>query len=316
MKFSSFLRNAFNQAFWNQQKSISFEGNEFPPFFFDLLFKKMVAEKILAAKPSSIFLQSQSAEGLRAILGQSILGESKLFWLGNISEFIKTQKKFSLSELEHYHGPNSIIYFVSSKEANKTSISIDNTINKETAMFIGKSFTEQASKKIDYVVETVFQKFKTLDLNATCKLLHYAPLMSSKELKSAIPYTLSILSSKNSSLFELSENFFSYKSQPFFALWSILEKQYPPMFWVSYWSEQIWKAYYTRLYLQQKNFVAAKKISYRLPHSFINKTWKNFTLEQLRYLHQKLYNIDFAIKKGSSFYSLDLFYLAHFIKGD
>jgi hypothetical protein len=66
--------------------------------------------------------------------------------------------------------------------------------------------------------------------------------------------------------------------------------------------------------MHQKQFVNAKKMSYRLPYSFINKDWQRVQIDELVECYEFLYQIDYAIKTGSTFCSLDLFF-AHYFAG-
>jgi hypothetical protein len=114
------------------------------------------------------------------------------------------------------------------------------------------------------------------------------------------------------SLSALTEAFFAKDAQRFFSLWSALEKEYPEIFWIIFWSDHVWRAYNVIQFLQEKNFVQAKRMSFRLPYSFINRDWQKNSPSELVQAYQNLYSIDFALKKGSSFTALDLFYVNYF----
>ena len=250
------------------------------------------------------------------MLGQSSLGSNNLFWLGDVTDFVKSHKNYSLNELVNYNGPHTIIFFTTEPTNTEKNITLDNTLSQDTFKKMLSYIHPTPNKKVVFIFEEIFKQSSTLTLNTACKLLHYAELLSLKNISASVSYVLLLLTTPENSLFDLSESFFSLNSRKFFRLWSILEKEYPPMFWLAFWTEQIWRAYYVCLYLKQKDFVAAKKMSFKLPRNFITKTWKNFSLEHLQFLHKNLYTIDFSIKKGSSFYSLDLLYVTHFMRGN
>jgi hypothetical protein len=114
------------------------------------------------------------------------------------------------------------------------------------------------------------------------------------------------------SLFTLSTYFFAKKSKQFFQLLAHIGPQYSEIFWVSYWSEAVWKAHYYIAFTKAKQFSEAKKISTRLPFNFIQRDWKLHSPESLKKAHQHLYEIDFSLKNGGSQGMLDLFYSRYF----
>lgn len=87
-----------------------------------------------------------------------------------------------------------------------------------------------------------------------------------------------------------------------------MQDDYPAQFWIAFWSEQLVKAYGFVLYSQQKNYSAAKKISYRLPFSFTKTDWKKIDQHELVRAHHFLYFYDFHIKNGGTDRMFDLFY--------
>ena len=154
-----------------------------------------------------------------------------------------------------------------------------------------------------------FNSSYTLDV--ACMLMKYFELINVRYADEFNNYLSPILGAQIS-LYALSDAFFSKKEKLFFDLWQDIDSGYSDMFWISFWSDQVFRAYYVVKFLEQKDFVKAKRSSFRLPYNFMKKDYKQFTLEKLANYYEFLFNIDFAIKKGSSFCSLDLFYLNHF----
>jgi hypothetical protein len=110
------------------------------------------------------------------------------------------------------------------------------------------------------------------------------------------------------SLFTLSQYFFARDGMRFFKQWSILKDQYAAPFWISFWSEQLWRASSFIELSEQHNFAEAKRISFKLPFSFIQRDWKNVTVQELKRAHDVLYHCDCAIKNGGDPNVLELFY--------
>ena len=63
---------------------------------------------------------------------------------------------------------------------------------------------------------------------------------------------------------------------------------------------------------QKNNIIDARKMSYRLPFSFIQKDWKNTSLNELSSLHSMIYDIEWRIKNGGSEEHFDLLFYTFF----
>jgi hypothetical protein len=106
----------------------------------------------------------------------------------------------------------------------------------------------------------------------------------------------------------LSQALFDRKSRQFFLQWQRVSLIYPPQFWISFWSEQLWRACsYIQLQKDGKRD-EAKKIGYRLPFSFLNNAWRTYSIGELQQAHSLLYDIDYHLKQGGNEYSLELLY--------
>ena len=97
-------------------------------------------------------------------------------------------------------------------------------------------------------------------------------------------------------------------------LWDTFEAEYPMTFWCAYWSEQLWRAYHARYYLDRQQMQQAKSIAYRLPFSYMQKDWKKSTLIELRNAHQWIYELDLAYKNNIETQAgIDLFFTKFFL---
>lgn len=310
MNFVSFLEQSSTPSFWTITPRVCFSGKTYHPFFFNAFLE--VIKKNSQLRVKSLNYSAISTSELTNTLSQSFLGDQYYLWLGDISEITKVHKQYTLAYFLNYKGPHAIIFFSSEPPADNHAIILEEILTQQTIKPILSYLYPTPNKKIELIFKAIFSKITTLDLNAVCKLTHYIELIGSKDLEESVAYLLAVTTTPEHSMFELSESFFSMNKKKFFMLWSFLEKDYPPIFWLAFWSEQIWRAYYVCLYLEKKDFVAAKKMSFKLPRNFTTQSWKNFSRVHLQFLYKNLYNIDFCLKKGSSFYSLDLMYLSHF----
>lgn len=318
MDFLSFLSQASEQRFWLQRRRFCFVSEAYPLTFFNILFKKLEQKNILPAPYQRIFLESTEKKLLQATLQQSILGSYSFFWLGSLSE---ERESKSLQELAAtllaYQGPHTVAYFIESdsklmpKKADDI-IQLQTDLNIESFITLVQFFDITFDAKKMSLIRTLFNHNNTISLDVCWMLINYLELISSKYIEDYTIY-LANLVGRAPSLSVLSEHFFSKNSQQFFALWPKIQKEYPDMFWIIFWAEQMWKAHYVTSFLHAKDFVQAKRMSFRLPYSFINRDWKKSSSKEFAQAYTFLYHMDYALKTGSSFCSLDLFYMNYFM---
>jgi len=319
MDFKTFLSAASTKEFWHSTQRFCFQGSAYPISFFTTLFAQAEAQHLLPVSLQKINLETLDKKNFKALLEQTILGSLTFYWFGDLDELGSDKATKELVEyLYSYQGPNIVGYFISADtklpSKTKTNIiaietSLDLSMFYSLSTLLGFTFDK---KKTD-LIKKIFTANGTLTLDAACMLMNYMELMSTKFIDEFTPYILNLVGAQPS-LAHLSEHFFAKNPEAFFTVWSKIENDYPPIFWIIFWSEQVWKAYHVIKYLHEKNFVNAKKMSFRLPYSFINNTWQKHSLEHLAQAYDNLYSIDFALKRGSNFYSLDLFYFNHFMK--
>jgi len=318
MNFKSFLSVATTKEFWHSRQKFCFQGSMYPVSFFSALFNHTEKLGVLPAHLQKISLDSLDKKNYKSLLEQTILGSQTFYWFGDIStEGSDKITKELTAYLLNYTGPNIVGFFISddakSGKQKDLPITIENTVDLPLFHTLSLLFGFSFDKKKIELVKKVFQLNGFLPLDTAYMLMNYMELVNSKLIDEFTPYILNLVGTQPS-LAQLSEHFFAKNSQGFFSIWSKIENDYPPVFWVIFWSEQMWKAYHVIKFLHEKNFISAKKMSYRLPYAFINRDWQKYTLPDLASAYDNLYSIDFAIKRGSSFYSLDLFYSNHFMK--
>lgn len=314
MEFKNFLTQIKNPSFWQAHHQYCFEAEEYPYLFFQMFFTHIKTKKIITIQINKFISDDGNEQSLYTHLQQTMLGMQSFYWLGNILETVSKKQKKNIQEfLSTYNGPNVVGYWVSSSDAPPSqTIKIPLIINQqnfyELMNFFDKKFHP---KKLDFI-KTFFEEISTISLSFACTMLTYLDLSSLQMLNQLYDYLLKALKIQPS-LTILSEYFFSKKPYEFFSVWKKLAHEYPEIFWVTFWTEQIWRAYYTKKFLTQQNFSKARKMSFRLPYSFIKRDLEKIKLKDLADLHDQMYGIDYALKSGSTFCSLEKFYLNHFL---
>jgi hypothetical protein len=318
MDFATFLSSASKPEFWTTTVRFCFIGNEYPITFFGTLFDTLSKKSILPSPYQRLFLESTEKRLLHATLSQSMLGSTSFYWLGNVSEEKETKgTQETINMFMAYKGPHTLAFFLSSEskflpKKSDDLIRMDSMIDYSSfqalMLFVGASLD---AKKQSFA-KSLFAANTSISLDLCCMLLNYLDLISSKYLDDYTPYLTSLVGSLPS-LSLLSELFFAKNTQRFFQVWAQVSKEYPDVFWIVFWSEQLWKACHVTRYLHEKDFVQAKRMSFRLPYTFINRDWQKSSTKELACAYEFLYHMDYALKNGSTFCGLDLFYMNYFM---
>ncbi len=321
MKFKEFIDNLNTTSFKFNKRITCFVGDESPLLFFSNLFELLKAKSKFPAELKKINLNSKDKAYFYSSLTQSFLGQSNFYWLGDIAQVFSSKNKVELLKfLSTYKGPHFISFFLPKDEKREIKsisknieiIEIENNVDKSIFIELLDLFEVKTNKqKLKVIGDKIFLN-STYSLDVACMLMKYFELINIRYADEFSNYLSSVLGSQPS-LYTLSDAFFAKKEKFFFDLWQDIGSCYSDMFWISFWSDQIFRAYYVVKFLEQKDFVKAKRSSFRLPYNFMKRDYKQFSLEKLANYYEFLFNIDFAIKKGSSFCSLDLFYLNHFV---
>ncbi|MBD3231075.1 hypothetical protein GF322_00240 [Candidatus Dependentiae bacterium] len=318
MNLNEFLKNIKNKNFWSKQRVLFLISANYPVLFLKKMFKKLEEQKLLPASLQKLSFDLMDNSQILSHLQQSFLGQSIFWWLGEYN-FRKTDKN-KLKILEFflkYKGPNFISLYVDDnrfpiKINDQMKVEIDEKINykqfKSILLFFEKQFN---SSKIN-LIKNLFENKRKISIELVCSIIDYLEFVNANNVDIFQEYLLSILNFENSSLYKLTEYFFCKKTANFFTLWSKIYKDYPEIFWINFWAEKLWKAYYVVRYLKQEDFATARSLSFSLPFNFIKEDWKNVDLTTIKKSYDFLYNADFAIKTGSKFCILDLFYVNYF----
>lgn len=118
-----------------------------------------------------------------------------------------------------------------------------------------------------------------------------------------------------SSLFTLSQLFFAKQPEAFYRYLATIQSMYPEQFWISFWSEQLYRAFFYVTYMKKGNQSEAQKIGARLPFSFLQRDWRKHESAALASSHAFLYELDSALKNSRGELGFDRFY-HNFFKGN
>lgn len=315
LSFSKVLEPQFSISQIFENKVIYFTGNEYQRIFIPYFLKKLQIYNHINI--NFINVDNIDINMIKSLLEMSFLGMKSYFWLGNLSEIADKKRKEILSYLVSYSGNNIIFVFVDQDLINEKShfiVHCDYVLNFEQLKNIVMFFNSEIPKNTFYSLEKLFKNFNQIGLDQAYVLHQYATLIGAKTEEFTKNWINKIFVFEES-LFILSKFFFSKDSKAFYTCLDKISKEYQSVFWASFWSEQLFRAWVFLNFKMLKNEVEAKRIAYKLPFSFINYDWKKSSILELGNAHQTIYRLDFSLKNGCSDVSFDLFY-AKFFSGD
>lgn len=316
MEFKQFLKHAHSPPWWSAHSWYCIQAEEYSPFFVSSLFASLVKHAVFAAKPTLLLYEDQGRTFFFEELNQTFLGQKMVYWLGDLTALWNEQKsKHIVSFLSQYSGPHQLIFFVKndvtvSKDASRC-VELPKALDEKMVHELLEFFHPESLARKMTMLTPLLKKHRVLPLEAALRLCDYfevAGMRAGADFEHIVSYLLDT----DGSLFELAHLFFAKKEKEFFAHWRRMHNNYPLIFWITFWSEQLWRAHYVVFFLQQGNFAHAKVMSVRLPFAFMKSLWKNFSLAELAAAYSFLYKADYAAKTGSDFCSMDLFFSNYF----
>jgi len=290
---------------------------EYPLIFFSFLMKKI--QEFVTFEIETINLNKKDILGIKSKLSTSFLGQKKLYWLEDISSLKGKDKKIWADFIKGYSGPNMLAFFSDGslnlgKKENMVHTQIDNFVDQRMFLKLVDFYSRSLTKSLAKVLSTFFTTHKKVTLDTACMIMNYGFLVG-RQYKEFCDTWLKKIIVPEKSLFTLSQYFFDRNSKNFFMLWNEIKDDYSEQFWIVFWSEQIWCSCNVLKFIVQKDMPEARKVSFRLPFSFMQRSWRNFTFDELRNAHDFLYSIDYSLKNGGDPFSLDLFYSVFFQRG-
>lgn len=251
----------------------------------------------------------------RAQLQTSFLGMQRMFWFGSITALESGAQKNWRRFLNEYNGPNTIMFYVDEQtELTGTFLEfkLPAACDKKFFPALVALAGLPASKATEEFTKSLFERVQTVSLENACLLAQYAGLMGLNN-DDFFDHWFDKLVVSDSSLFTLSQYFFAQDAKAFFAYWAKVHDSFGEPFWITFWSEQLFRAHAFVEYMRQNKRAEANRISYKLPFSFMQRDWKKYKASSLRKAHETLYHIDYQFKNGGSPYALDLFYSKFFL---
>ncbi|OGB83445.1 hypothetical protein A3F66_00250 [candidate division TM6 bacterium RIFCSPHIGHO2_12_FULL_32_22] len=281
---------------------IYFQGDSFLYLFFSIFKRKLKEKNIISVK--SVDLSEMDFASFKTEINFTFLGNRVFYWLGNIDSYTTKIKTELIYFLEKYDGPNIISFFSSDRD-----ISFDK-------IKFGLVESDKVSKLAQFVFDSkinsdkFLDKFGKLDIDQVIILLYYSKTLGARYKNFLSDWSDQVIETE-SSLFTLSSLYFSKQKSQFLEYWQKIKSSYSDTFWTVFWQDQLFRAYWFIYYKEQKDPKNLKKISYKLPFSFINGDYKKHSLKELQSTQNRLYITDCTLKQGFGDFQLDFLLIKH-----
>lgn len=315
MQLIPFLESATNnQESLANHRVILFQAKEYPIVFLSQFFAQL---KVQQHYFETIACDTLTPQEVFAKLEMSFLGFASLYWLTGMEDLDEKRKAVLIAYLKSYTGVHTVFGFVSPEvvvkdHKNLAVITVPEAVDAPTFQAVANYFQKPNAQKNSIFQKMLFAHTPAISLDQVCIAVHYAQLVG-KDAQLFCKTWLDSIITPEKSLFVLSQHFFAKDAKLFFAMWAQIGSEFGIPFWISFWSEQVWRASFFISYQEQKQFAHAKKISFRLPFSFMQRDWKKIQRDELTHAHAFLYDLDFNFKNSNNeSTSLDLFFAKFF----
>lgn len=240
-----------------------------------------------------------------AQLSQSFLGMTQVYWCSIPSATAKGNKVWNqaIQFLKQYGGPHAVWSVVAEEQGVQyvgprrwmVQATLRGNQLGECARFLG---LERSVAVLDSL--QIVPARQSFSLNVALQMLvhaGYTPLKRHAEagafLQTLLPHDVTLQA--------LTELFFKGDWSLFFEKWAAISGMYSDMFWISFWAEQFWRAYWVCWYMQRGQQTRARGMSYRLPSYFMQSGWQKSDLNVIFRRYEAFASFDTRVKHGSFF---------------
>nr|MBP7854778.1 hypothetical protein [Candidatus Babeliales bacterium] len=254
MHLIDFCKN-YTQIFSKQPSVIIFESKKYAPVAFAQIIGWL--EQINVVHDVQRLNLDQDLEQIKMILQTTFLGQSQQFIFHDVSILAKKKRSEFLQFLQYYQGPHQIIGWIGHQD-DMQLVDTDHLIKIVVADMYTQDvvhgllflYHDQKRESIAYFFARLFRIRKELSLDQICLLHGYARLIG-KNIDIFFQEWFDQLIMDDVSLFFVAQLFFEKKPDAFFKHWHWIRPYFSDQFWVTFFSDQIFKAYlYVRMHGQ------------------------------------------------------------------
>lgn len=245
---------------------------------------------------------------VRMDLETTFLGNTTTYWLYGLENLSDKNSTLWRTYLEKYAGPHTIIcnFDCAVNVKQWHCIPTEKMLNRHAFLQL-TGFLNENEKSAQAFANELFMHCSEISFEQGCILSQYADLIGMSH-DQFFSHWLERLCTFDVSLFRITHHFFSQDKRSFYELWLRIAQIYPAPFWTIFWSERIWAAIIYIDYQKAGDKKRAQGITRKLPFSFIQRSWQKYASTTLVKAHNRLYQVDNALKNGASIMMLELFF--------
>lgn len=281
-------------------------------------FARLVVDKLAHIKelPLVIFdCADHDVSELEQATAMSFLGSYSLYYLLNFDLLADKKRAQFASFLKKYCGSHVLVVFVSAELKIDGALyeEISDTLSLPHVLKLVDRFEDDSTVSVRRrAFYSALQPHVVFTPEIFGRLWCYASLVGSR-VDSFKTSLLPHLVVADFSLFEVAAAFFAKDIQKFMKLYGALAGEFQPPFWVTFFSEQLYRAYWYLYFKEQQKLIDAQKIGYRLPYSFLQKDWRLHKRADLHKLNKAIYLFDTQFKQGGTPLALDCILTSYLI---
>lgn len=289
---------------------ILLKGKKSPVLFFSKLYlycSAVIYQEMIDSHTSDL-------DCVALTLQTSFLGQSMVYWVRGIPELEAKSRARWLALLASYQGPHILCSYISTDEATSAHALVVSCDDVDVTVLtrlltIQKSHVD--ARNLMILKQKIASHRGGLSIDELCMMIDYLSVAGAAG-DILIKEWFDHIIKPDYSLFSVAQYLFSKSSAPFYHHWMKVSLEYPEQFWITFWSEQLWRAIHYIRFQQEKEVAQAKSIGFRLPFSYLQQDWKNYTVHELINAHDYLYQMDYQLKNGSTNLCFDLFFSKFF----
>lgn len=310
------LKEFFSQCsslFQYNYPVLSFTGKTYQPIFLKKIYS-FIEQQI--GQSLHVISTEQETAAIQAKLSTTFLGKKHWYLLDGISTLSSKKKKTELVKfIQQYQGPHRIVTFIQESEKvvfdqNAIEIIIHDSYGKDQIKDIKVLYEGQSLEATAYFFSKLYRLRKEYSLDQLCFFKEYAMLLG-RNMNLFFDQWFEKIVTSDISLFQLSQLFFEKNTKDFFIKWQKIRANYVDQFWIAFFSEQLFKAYF---YVNHQGRLPAdqKQLSFGLPFSFLKHDFKMYTADELLQAHKEVYQLDLSLKNSGAGCLLDAFFIKFF----
>lgn len=263
----------------------------------------------------TLSVREKSLNEIKEILESSFLGQSKWYAVYDLEYHAKSSMTQLLNYFLSYTGPHHLIVSYA-----LTSLHTDLLQKKSAFLPVELSVQQLVDLGLPtrlcniQTVQLLLAKNNLFSLASFLSVLPYVPILG----KALIPsfqesYLPRLVKTDVGSLFTFTDLFWQRKSSAFYAQWAHLKHVYVSQFWITFWSDQFFRACcYVATMRAQEHAVAQQIAARKLSFWYIKSGWQKSDIDLLITLHDMLYRIDYRSKTGGDTEMIEYIYQCWF----